>query len=383
MNKWTEHEEKYLIESWGMYSVSTIANRLGRSVDAVIVRKCRLGLGAFLESGDYVTWNQLQKVLGCESSGSYKMISWVKNRSFPMHTKRVNNNSFKIVYLDEWWEWAEKNREILDFSKFEENALGMEPEWVKEKRKSDYEKNRKYIKTPWTKMEDDRLRHLIEANKYTYDDLSKMLRRTNGAIQRRICDLGIKGRPVKPDNHIRWTKENFHKMGELIKAGYGYDLIAEAVGKSSKACRGRVYQMYLTENLDKVREMMGEGEFGANRPVRTLKQMNAMNSEERIEVRDNMTCLAAILQWRLREQINSTEWGQFFQKDMCANFCKDCMETEGGDSCTKYKKLEPQNCKMCGKTFWEKKATFYCPVCRNMRKKQWIRKRFALGIMKS
>ena len=40
-----------------------------------------------------------------------------------------------------------------------------------------------------------------------------------------------------------------------------------------------------TENLDKVREIMGDGNFGDNRPERTIKQMNAMNTEERILIR--------------------------------------------------------------------------------------------------
>lgn len=142
--EWTRKEEQYLIENWGMVSISTIAKKLGRSENAVIVRKDRLGLGAFLESGDYVTWNQLQHTIGCKGGSSYKMKSWVANRGFPIHTKRVNNNSFKIVYLDEWWIWAEKNRDLLDFSKFEENSLGLEPDWVKEKRKHDFEDRRRY-----------------------------------------------------------------------------------------------------------------------------------------------------------------------------------------------------------------------------------------------
>ena len=130
-----------------------------------------------------------------------------------------------------------------------------------------------------------------------------MLRRTNGAIQRRLCDLGVKGRPVRADNHTRWTNEDFLKLGELIKAGYGYDLIAEELRKSSKACRGRVYQMYLTENLDKVRQIMGDGNFGDNRPERTLKQWNSMNTEERIECREELTKFAAIIQWRFKQQL--------------------------------------------------------------------------------
>lgn len=376
---WTKQEEEYLIENWGTISVPTLAKNLRRSENAIIVKKCRLGLGAFLENGDYVTWNQLQRTIGLGNGGGYKMTSWVKNRDFPVHTKRVSNNSFRVVYIHEWWIWAEKNRDLLDFSKFEENALGAEPAWVKEKRKLDFENNRKYIKTPWTKAEDDKLRRLVEKQKYTYDDLSKMLRRTNGAIQRRCCDLGLSERPVKADNHILWTQQDFQKLGELIKEGYGYNLIAEEIGKSSKACRGRVYQMYLTENLDKVRQIMGNGRFGDSRPDRKIKQWNAMNTEERIATKDNITKLAAILEWRFHQQINETEWGEFFQKDMCVNFCNDCLSTDGCDSCSNFKKIEPQNCKMCGKTFWEKKDNLYCSVCRNMRKKQWLRKRFVLG----
>ena len=376
---WTKQEEEYLAENWGTLSVATIAKNLGRTENAIVVRKCRLGLGAFLDNGEYVTWNQFQiAYCGSSSSGTYRMTSWVKNRNFPIHTKRVNKNSFKIVYLEEWWEWAEKNKDFLDFSNMEENILGKEPEWVKEKRKNDIENKRKIINTPWTNAEDDKLRFLVSKHKYTYDDLSRMLRRTNGAIQRRLCDLGIKDRPLKADNHIRWTRDELYTLGEMIKDGCGYEMISESIGKSGKAIRGRVYNMYLTENLDKVREIIGSGNFGDNRPDRKLKQWNTMNTEERIQVRDLMIRLAAILKHEFKIQIDDTEWGEFFQKDTCQNFCSDCLKTAGCDECLNYKKVEPQNCKMCGKTFWEKKDNLYCSVCRDMRKKQWLRKRFVL-----
>ena len=376
---WTKQEDEYLIEKWGTVSVKYIAQKLNRSVNAINYRKNRLGLGAFLENGEYITWNQLSLALGKGTVDGYKMISWVKNRDFPVHQKRVNENTFKVVYLEEWWKWAEKNRDLLDFSTFEENILGKEPEWVKEKRKHDVEKKQKYIMTPWTKAEDEKLRRLVAKQQYTYDDLSKMLRRTNGAIQKRLCDLNIKDRPVKADNHTRWTEKEFEYLGEMIKAGYGYDLIAERIKKSSKACRGRVYQMYLTENLDKVRLLIGNGKFGDNRPERKIKQWNAMNTEERIETKDELTKLVAVLQYRFKQQVNETEWGEFFQKDMCENFGSSCLQTEGCDYCTNFKRIQPQNCKMCGKTFWEKKENLYCSSCRDMRKKQWLRKRFVMG----
>ncbi|MBP3677410.1 MAG: hypothetical protein J6I97_03600, partial [Agathobacter sp.] len=253
---WTKEEDDYLLEKWGSVSVKHIAKRLNRSENAIIVRKNRLGLGKFLEHGEYLTWNQLIIALGKGNTDSYKMISWVENRGFPLHTQRVNQNTFKVVYLDEWWEWAERNRDLLDFSKFEENMLGEEPAWVKVKRKHDVEKKQKYISTPWTKAEDSRLIRLVQKQQYTYSELSAMLRRTNGAIQRRLCDLGVADRPVKADNHIKWNKADLQQLGYLIERGYGYDLIAEELGKSSKAIRGKVYATYLTENLDKVRMIM-------------------------------------------------------------------------------------------------------------------------------
>lgn len=379
---WTKEEERFLEENWGTLSVKQIAKRLNRSENAVVVRKHRLGLGAFLDNGGYITWSQFQiAYCGSNSSSTYRMTSWVKNRGFPIHTKTVKDNSFKVVYLDEWWKWAEKNKDFLDFSKMEENVLGKEPKWVKEKRKNDIENKRKIVNTHWTKTEDDKLRYLVSKQKYTYNDLSKMLRRTDGAIQRRLCDLGIKERPVKADNHVRWTEEELHVLGEMIKDGCGYEMIAESIGKSAKAVRGRVYNMYLTENLDKAREIIGNGNFGDNRPSRKLKQWNAMNTEERIQTRDLMIRFTAILKHEFKIQIDQTEWGEFFQKDTCQNFCSDCLKTAGCDECINYKKVEPQNCKMCGKTFFEKKDNLYCSVCRDMRKKQWLRKRFVLEKM--
>lgn len=68
---------------------------------------------------------------------------------------------------------------------------------------------------------------LLSKYKYSYKELSLKLQRTEGAIQRRICDLGIKERPVKADNHIKWTESEYMMLGEMIKNGYSYELISE------------------------------------------------------------------------------------------------------------------------------------------------------------
>ena len=52
---WTKAEEQFLQDQWGVMSIPAIAKRLNRSVEAVVVRKNRLGLGPVLFGGDYIS----------------------------------------------------------------------------------------------------------------------------------------------------------------------------------------------------------------------------------------------------------------------------------------------------------------------------------------
>ena len=254
---WTEEDRFYLEEKWGSTPIPQLALDLDRTENAVMQKAYRMGLGPFLDSGNYITLNQLMKAIGIEKGvDSYKKISWIKNRGLPVRRKKIRTDYFYIISIEAFWKWAEKNLDILDFSKFEAGTLGKEPEWVKQKRQHDIERNRKYIKTPWTKTEDEQLRYLLKKQKYTWHELAQKLRRTTGAIQVRVLELGIKDRPVKADNHIKWTAEEKKNVVEMIKKGYGYELIAEEIGKSSKAVRGYCGRIYGTERLDKVRSML-------------------------------------------------------------------------------------------------------------------------------
>lgn len=255
---WTKEEIQYLTDNYGEKSYKTISKKLNRSITAIEIKARRLKLGSFLECGDYITWNQFQGAIGNSTGCGYKTKSWIQNRNFPTHTKKVRNNSFRIVYIHEFWKWAKDNQDLLDFSKMEENILGVEPDWAKEKRKRDFEKSQKIKQTPWTKDEDERLKYLLKKQKYTYMELSRMMMRTTGAIQRRCCDLNLLDRPVKAENSIKWTESEEKILIELVTKGYGYELISEKIQKSSKAIRGKIGRMYNTENLDKVRRRIEE-----------------------------------------------------------------------------------------------------------------------------
>lgn len=294
---WSAEEESQLREMWGQVSVPGISRKLGRSVNAVVVRARRLGLGPFLEHGDYITLHQLSMACGYGwSSDKYFLKSWGENRGFPIHTKKRNKQSIRIVYLDEFWEWAEKNRSFIDFSKMEPLALGEEPPWVSEQRKNDFKSFSIQRKDPWTKDEDGRLIFLLKQQKYGYAELSKMLCRSAGAIQRRCTDLGLKERPVKADN-AAWTDGDYEMLADGIRSGFSYAMISEQIGKSEKAIRGKVYTVYLTENADKIRDMMKGEKWGSGAPAPTVKQAIHL-SRVKAETEHLLERLAGVLHYR-------------------------------------------------------------------------------------
>ena len=380
MKRWTPEEEDYLSDRWGTISIPAIAKHLGRSVNAVKVRAQRMGLGAVLMSGDYITLNQLLfAVKGTNAGGNYTLKSWVKNRGLPVHTKRVVSNSFRVVYLHEFWDWAEKNRSFLDFSKMEPLALGEEPPWVAEQRKKDFQAFAIQRKDPWTPDEDARLKMLLQQHKYGFKEISEILRRSAGAIQRRINDLGIRERPVKADNHgadAKWTDTDLNILADGIRRGDSYTAIGRKLNKSEKAVRGKVYFVYLTENADKVRAMMGDMPWGHGTPVPTVKQAVVL-SRTRTETKEMLERLAGVL-YRRTLELKKTDYDNYFQRAACAQWddlhsvccagCADC------DSCTEFVRIQPQYCVRCGGTFFERKSNRLCAPCRVARKRQAYRK---------
>jgi hypothetical protein len=238
---WTEEECIYLEEKWGVVSIPTIASSLGRTLDAVRLKAFKLGLGRHLHCGEYITLCQLAKALG----RSYTCIldTWIP-RGFKYKTKVSVTKKYKITYIEDFWKWAKKNKDLMDFSKMEENTLGKEPKWVAEKRKADIAATR-YKKTPWTSKEETLLKSLLNSYKYSYREISQRLGRTEGAIKKRMVDLGLMQRPIKADNHIPWTDREVALIVDLDSKGYTPEIISEKLGgiRSSIAVRGKLERM--------------------------------------------------------------------------------------------------------------------------------------------
>lgn len=368
---WTREEEERLAEEWGMYSADAIAKHLNRTREAVIVKVARLGLGAHLENSSKISFNVLLKELGY-LGGYEERLKRFEAAGLKIHMQRVKDCSFRMVDIDEFWEFAENNKHLIDFSRLDENALGAEPAWVKTKRTEDFKRKCtvKPHNTKWTETEDKELLRLLRAYRYTYPEIAERLHRSEGAIQRRVNNLGIKERPIKADNHTLWTEEQLQTLCQMIKAGSNYESMSRAIGKSAKAIRGKVFTVYLTENLAKVGKMLGNGKWGDNRPERCVGQRLLMTVEEKAEVKEEMSKLVSLLTYQIRKHFDDQDnW----QRNLCQHWDKVKGCTAGGtncDTCSSFQRIRPQYCGRCGITFYERQPNRICERCRIQRKKQ-------------
>ena len=315
--KWTEKEIEYLSSKWGNMPIEKIAKNLNRSVTAVFVKKNKLELLRYTDSNDcYIPKNTLFEIV-FRKGASYKEISAIKNRGLKIHkVKRSKKFTYEGIDINEFFYFFYENRYFLDFSNFEKYGLGPEPEWVDVKRRQDIRRNQKITMKPWTTKDDDELRILLKRKKYTIVELAKALHRTEGAVKRRILELNLKERPISLNNHIQWTDEEYMLLGQMIKDCKNYEEMQEQFSdKSVKAIRGRVYRNYLTENLDKVRKMIGEGDFFDNMPVKQLKHKNCFTIEEKDKVRSLLSSMLMTLNSYI-EKINHimTNLNSIFKK---------------------------------------------------------------------
>ena len=233
---WTTEEIDYLENKWGIVTVSYIAKKLGRTETSITLKAQRMKLGSRL-AGEYVTFNELLTALGLQGSYSWLRDKYINKNGLPAKRK----GKYLIIKIDDFWKWAEQHKQILNFCHFEENMLGKEPEWVKEKRKADLSNPRKVNNNrPWTKEDDALLIQKTKSCRYTYKDLSKDLRRTENAIKRRLYDLGVPYRPVPLENHTKWTDEENNKMMELYKKGFDSYVIANILNKSQLSISDRI-----------------------------------------------------------------------------------------------------------------------------------------------
>lgn len=239
--EWVVAEVDYLQDKWGVYSIKVIAKQLGRSIHSVKMKAGKLGLGDPRMNFEGISICQLAKALGRE----YSILKcWIKRYGMPAKKKIFCQESrVLVIRYEDFWQWAEQHKELLNLAKMEENILGPEPAWVKVKRGADRMRSqRTWQSTSWEAKEDQKLLQLVKLPGVTYPELARQLNRSETSIRRRLYDLYAEFKP-KRSNNSPYTEEQLNTLKKMAVAGYAYETIGQALGKSALGVRGKLERM--------------------------------------------------------------------------------------------------------------------------------------------
>lgn len=169
--RWTKEEEDLLRQHWGRISVEQFADMLsGRTIASIRWKAWSIGLSNYLERDDGLTVSELAEIADVNRS---TIMFWIKENGLPARKKMISKRFWFYVV------------DPIDFR-----------EWTK-----NYQKRRK--RRRWTKEEDKQLIRLLREFKYTVQDLSEILGRSENGIRLRIHFLNLLERPIPEERRRR------------------------------------------------------------------------------------------------------------------------------------------------------------------------------------
>jgi DNA-directed RNA polymerase specialized sigma24 family protein len=230
-NLWTSEEVDYLVNNFGLYSIERISKNLNKSIRAVRVKAVRLGLGSTHEANGALYLKDIARAFKTDSTHIKK--KWLFKLGLPYSYKKLTSVSRNCLILPEdLWEFLKNNPEICDLSKLEENALGKEPTWVREKRKQDYQRKDKRHHQTWTKEQDNLLRMYYKSGK-SHEEIGLILKRSKSSIYNRIKRLNLPRRNIQID----WKEIEVKMLIDMKLKGFTDEEVAEELGRGLGSVR--------------------------------------------------------------------------------------------------------------------------------------------------
>ncbi|MCI8575816.1 MAG: helix-turn-helix domain-containing protein [Bacilli bacterium] len=241
---WSVEEKLELKELWGTMSFKSIAKRLNRTEDAIRQKGYKMNLGnPFAANGLYLKISDVSRELDVDQLRIRR--SWIA-KGLKVHAVKFKEKSILGIKIDELFSFLEVNQDLFDASKLEENILGEEPKWLKEKRKRDYQNPPIKKFRRWTDEERCILRLLLAQGK-THAEIGKRLNRktksVSDEIQKQNLTLSIIWQPDEEDV----LKANFESGFAMSYEKLAYEL-GRGVTGVMKRCRTMGYNQKNAQN---------------------------------------------------------------------------------------------------------------------------------------
>lgn len=238
--KWTPEEEREFALLWGTIKVEIIAKRLKRTVFSLKVKAVRMGLGPMVRNNsELITISDMCDTL--HVTRDRIMGSWQELGLNLKKKKLTNNRAYYYVIWEDLMSFLKNNQNEWDSRKLEKHMLGLEPDWLKEKRIRDKKENPLWYRR-WTMGEINKAEMLFKCGKdYAY--IAKELDRTEGAIAILLRELGYSyGLPKYwKGKEIKYLRENYEDMT--------YAEIAQVLRRTTKAVGAKAEELGFQKRL--------------------------------------------------------------------------------------------------------------------------------------
>lgn len=181
---WTEDEIEFLKENVGNMKLETLAKKLDRSELSIQNKLKRLGISNTKAQTGYLTTFELANLVKKDPT---TVRGWITRHGLKS-TKKVTRSSrqFHFIHPEEFWKWAEENKEKIDFSKIDPQTIIPEPSWVEAERKKENPISYKV----WSVKEEMRLQKMLTSG-YSLKDAAGALDRSIISVQRKYERLEI------------------------------------------------------------------------------------------------------------------------------------------------------------------------------------------------
>ena len=140
---WTPEQEDQLESLYGKQSLQFICKTLGMSFSAVRHKAWRMGLGRQSETDDFITMKQLALLMGnigCKATRRFI------REGLPVKKHIWNTSVHYLIYRKDLLKWLEHHQDMFEAVKIQHMSLGSEPQWLRDKRRREYDRRGKRYK---------------------------------------------------------------------------------------------------------------------------------------------------------------------------------------------------------------------------------------------
>lgn len=171
---WTQEEIDYLEKWYEKRGTDFIAKKFNRTQYSVRRKAQSLGLNAYVCCELYV-----RTVANCFNCDSSVINRWINKYDLPCRIVQRGQTTCKLINAKTFWEWAENNKDIIPWQKYELQSMLPEPEWLKEAIRNNKTKNNR---KPITSIEKARVCNMKNNGK-SFEEIAIEINRTVSSVK--------------------------------------------------------------------------------------------------------------------------------------------------------------------------------------------------------